>query len=265
MAVSQAAGALCLITPPEPESRQPRGGPDRSGAGLYAIFMHVARVTFQFASIRQDGGLKRPKNGHGKGTHTMHSLGIFMLRPIVLGLTLALALPTVCLAAEEQPSFSPKSFLSDRDEQDLLKQVPAAKPEDVASPDAIVRAMHDAVSGPRGQWDDRRLRSLFIPDALIEYTDEDGKNPPRLRTITVDELVRILKDLHQKVAWYEKAGALHVTELHRKGEGPVLAVVPHTGNEGTRPVTEPEASRPSTSVTQLVKLQGRWWITSHAW
>jgi len=45
---------------------------------------------------------------------------------------------------------------------------PAAKPADVASPDAILAATYDVISGPAGQqrdWD--RFRSLFVPGARL--------------------------------------------------------------------------------------------------
>jgi hypothetical protein len=45
---------------------------------------------------------------------------------------------------------------------------PAAKPEDVSSIDAIVGALYDVISGPKGQqrdWD--RMRSLFLPDGRL--------------------------------------------------------------------------------------------------
>lgn len=45
---------------------------------------------------------------------------------------------------------------------------PAAKSADVQSVDAIVRALYDVISGPKGQqrdWD--RMRSLFLPDGRL--------------------------------------------------------------------------------------------------
>ena len=45
---------------------------------------------------------------------------------------------------------------------------PVAKPEDVSSIDAIVGALYDVISGPKGQqrdWD--RMRSLFLPDGRL--------------------------------------------------------------------------------------------------
>src|ERR1700751_2167706 len=45
---------------------------------------------------------------------------------------------------------------------------PAAKPEDVKSPEAILGAVYSVISGGKGQardWD--RMRSLFVPDARL--------------------------------------------------------------------------------------------------
>jgi hypothetical protein len=45
---------------------------------------------------------------------------------------------------------------------------PAAKPDDVKSPEAILNAVYSVISGGKGQardWD--RMRSLFVPDARL--------------------------------------------------------------------------------------------------
>src|SRR5690606_16690242 len=78
----------------------------------------------------------------------------------VLGLLacLLLALPAARAAAQENAATPP-----------------AARPEDVASVDAIIAALYDVISGPAGQardWD--RFRSLFLPGARLIAT---GKNP----------------------------------------------------------------------------------------
>lgn len=188
-----------------------------------------------------------------------------MLRTIALSLGVALAFSHVAAAADAQVSFEPKTYLMNQSGADLLKRVPAARPDDVSSPEAIVRAMHDAVSGPRGHWDDKRLRSLFVPEALIEFTDEGTDGVPRIQSISLDELVRMFGELHAQTSWYERAVSLNVVTMQRKGEKATLAVVNHTGDESTHPLTGPETKRPATSMTQVVKLQGRWWIVSHTW
>jgi hypothetical protein len=44
---------------------------------------------------------------------------------------------------------------------------PAADPADVASIDAILAAVYEAISGPAGPRDWDRFRSLFIPEARL--------------------------------------------------------------------------------------------------
>lgn len=44
---------------------------------------------------------------------------------------------------------------------------PAAKPADVTSPDAILGATYDVISGPPGKRDWDRFRSLFVPGARL--------------------------------------------------------------------------------------------------
>src|SRR5438128_399255 len=64
----------------------------------------------------------------------------------------------------------------------------AADPKDVASEDAIVAALYDAISGPAGQkrnWD--RFRSLFVPGARLIPTGVGPDNKARIRTMTPDE------------------------------------------------------------------------------
>ena len=63
---------------------------------------------------------------------------------------------------------------------------PAAKPEDVKSPDAIVAAVYNVISGGKGQtrdWD--RMRSLFIPDARLipSSTGKDGHTDAIILTV----------------------------------------------------------------------------------
>ncbi|HSM09224.1 MAG TPA: hypothetical protein VLA33_09440 [Gemmatimonadota bacterium] len=58
----------------------------------------------------------------------------------------------------------------------LPAQTPDARPEDVASPEAIIAAAYEAISrapGERFDWD--RFRSLYVPGALmIPNTEQSG-------------------------------------------------------------------------------------------
>jgi hypothetical protein len=68
---------------------------------------------------------------------------------------------------------------------------PAARPADVASPDAIVAALYDVISGPAGQerdWD--RLRSLFAPGGrMVPVVPRQGGGF-RMVALTPDDYVQ---------------------------------------------------------------------------
>ncbi len=57
---------------------------------------------------------------------------------------------------------------------------PVAKPEDVKSPEAILAAVYNVISGAKGQprdWD--RMRSLFIPDCSPDPCYDNTWRPHR--------------------------------------------------------------------------------------
>ncbi len=90
---------------------------------------------------------------------------------------------------------------------------PAAKPADVASPEAILAATYDVISGPAGQqrdWD--RFRSLFVPGArLIPVVAKKTGSGYDTRMITPDEYA-----LHAD-AYFQKNGFAE-REISRKAE-----------------------------------------------
>jgi hypothetical protein len=42
-----------------------------------------------------------------------------------------------------------------------------ARPEDVASQEAVIRALHESVCGPKGEWNSDHFRSLMLPNAIF--------------------------------------------------------------------------------------------------
>ena len=68
-------------------------------------------------------------------------------------------------AAPEKPN--PVKASAERT-QAALARLPKAKPEDVKSQDAILKALYDVISGPAGAPRDwQRFRSLFYPGAQL--------------------------------------------------------------------------------------------------
>ena len=69
---------------------------------------------------------------------------------------------------------------------------PTAQPSDVQSIDAIVSALYDVISGPRGQARDwNRMRSLFLPDAhLVPARAERDPHRADAVMLTIDGYIQ---------------------------------------------------------------------------
>src|SRR6266481_2372599 len=84
-------------------------------------------------------------------------------------------------AARQQPAVSPPP--------DPSPQVPAPKPEDVKSTDSILAAVYSVISGPAGDRDWNRFRSLFFPGATITSAAKDRQGHSHVRPPSVEQYV----------------------------------------------------------------------------
>lgn len=136
---------------------------------------------------------------------------------------------------------------------------PAADPRDVASPDAVVAALYDVISGPAGKPRDwNRLRSLFAPQAkmLAIGNRPDGSMPAAVMTVD-DYIGRVTKPFND-AGFYE-------TELARTSEafGPIMHVF-STYESRHAPADAKPFQRGINSI-QLTNDGSRWWIASLLW
>ncbi|HYR11460.1 MAG TPA: hypothetical protein VEQ60_27000 [Longimicrobium sp.] len=137
---------------------------------------------------------------------------------------------------------------------------PAADSADVASPEALVTALYDVISGPAGEardWD--RFRSLFLPGARLVYSQTLQTGEVRLHPMTVEDFIRIVTPV------YASGGGFWERDIgHRMDRfGNVVHVF--TAYETRRSAPDgPVVARGINSV-QLVRHEGRWWVVSLAW
>src|SRR5580704_18246165 len=64
---------------------------------------------------------------------------------------------------------------------------PPAKPADVSSPDAILAATYDVISGPPGTRDWDRFRSLFVPGARLIAVQKAKDGNLGVRVLTSED------------------------------------------------------------------------------
>jgi hypothetical protein len=81
---------------------------------------------------------------------------------------------------------------------------PAARPADVASIDAIIKACYDVISGPAGPRDWDRFISLFAPDARLIPTRHDSTGI-HIRTLSPQEYATRAGANFTKNAFFEKS------------------------------------------------------------
>jgi hypothetical protein len=141
------------------------------------------------------------------------------------------------------------------------KPIPAAKPEDVNSLDAIIKAFYDATAGPAGKardWD--RLRSLFVNEARMIPVRHGvhGQGGNELLTMPVDGYIELNKNYFEKGGFFEK-------EVARRAEqfGNIAQV--WSTYESRRGKDDPQPYVRGVYSIQLAFDGTRWWMVNVMW
>lgn len=134
---------------------------------------------------------------------------------------------------------------------------PAAPAADVASVDAIVAAVYDAISGPAGDRDWDRFRALFTDDARLIPTSAIGDTAIGLRVLSVDQYVERVAGYFARTPFYERQVAA-VTEHYGHIAHVFSTYESLSGPEG------PVVARGINSF-QLFFDGNRWWVVSVLW
>ena len=153
-------------------------------------------------------------------------------------------------AAQQQPT-PPKP------PQDVFAQVPAPKPEDVKSIDSILAALYGVISGPAGERDWNRFRSLFLPGATLTSAEKDHDGNIRIRPYTAEQYVSAAGGYFSKHGFFES---------------PLVSRVQTFGNvahvfcsyESRNAPSETPFARGINSI-ELAFDGKRWWIASILW
>ena len=174
---------------------------------------------------------------------------------ILLVAALLLALPSTHALQSSPPQPStpqPQTAPS----QNLSSQVSPGKPDDVKSIAAILGAVYDVISGPEGQRDWNRFRSLCVPEARLTSTAKSAASTaPRL--LTVDDYIQRAGKFFATHGFYESA---IVNRVQRFGN---IAQVFSSYESRNAPNEKPFA-RGINSI-QLFYDGQRWWVLSILW
>jgi hypothetical protein len=134
-----------------------------------------------------------------------------------------------------------------------------AKPrrEDVSSPDAIIKAMYETISGPAGPRNWYRERSLYVEGARLIPIGKRINKDGGLEIMSIEEWIEDAKAFLEENDFYE-------TEIMRKMHcyGNIIQAF-STYESRNDPDSKPIA-RGINSI-QLLKKDGRWWIVTVMW
>jgi hypothetical protein len=138
------------------------------------------------------------------------------------------------------------------------KKAPAKpRPEDVKSPDAIIKAMYETISGPAGPRNWYRQRSLYVEGARLIPIGKRVHKDGGLEIMSIEEWIDDAKAFLEENDFYE-------AEIMRKTHsyGNIIQAF-STYESRNNPDSKPIA-RGINSI-QLLKKDGRWWIVNVMW
>ena len=130
---------------------------------------------------------------------------------------------------------------------------------DVSSPEAIIAAVYDVISGPAGQkrnWE--RMRTLFVPDARMIATGKRPTGESTRRVLTVEEYIISSGPFLEKDGFFE-------TEIGRKTEQFGNIVHVFSTYESKRAATDEKPFMRGINSIQLWYDGKRWWVITILW
>jgi hypothetical protein len=138
--------------------------------------------------------------------------------------------------------------------------LPAARPDDVKSMDAIISALYDVISGDAGverDWD--RFRSLFHPGARMIPTGRNAKTGKvGARIASPEEYIKANE------AFLESKG-FHEVELGRHVDSYGTITQVFSAYEARNKRTDEKPFMRGINSIQLLNDGTRWWVMSMAW
>jgi hypothetical protein len=169
----------------------------------------------------------------------------------------AAPLAAAAQAAPARPAGRPIAELVHTPEQ-LAAMVPTARPGDVSSPQALVNACYDVISGAKGaprDWD--RFRSLFLPGAILTTTGKGKSGTMHVAVVGVEDYVLLATPQFAQDGFFETG--LH-NNLQQYGN---MAV--DFSSYASRKTPDAAPFTRGINSFQMVSDGARWWLVSIAW
>lgn len=175
---------------------------------------------------------------------------------LALAIILAIALPVAAQSSAEKPPAQQRQT-SPQAAPDLSAKAPPPSPEDVKSIDNILAALYSVISGPAGERDWNRFRSLFLPQAQLTAAVTRADGAVRIHPMSVEDYVKGAGDYFAQHAFFESPIVNRVQTF-----GNVTQVF--SSYESRHATGEAPFARGINSF-QLLYDGHRWWVVSILW
>ena len=134
-----------------------------------------------------------------------------------------------------------------------------ANPKDVESPDALVAALYNVISGPAGEkrnWD--RMRTLFLPEGRLMATGKKSDGTMGKKILTVEDYIATSGPFLEKEGFFER-------EIGRRTEQFGSVVHVFSTYDSKRKLNDEKPFMRGINSIQLWNDGKRWWILTVFW
>ncbi|MFL6301750.1 MAG: hypothetical protein ACJ71N_14195 [Terriglobales bacterium] len=188
------------------------------------------------------------------------------MRKIFFLTLFAIALMATALAQDSKPQqdqkpapeAKPPEIHAQAGEAVAPKQQPEAKPSDVDTIEHIMAATYDVISGPQGDRDWDRFRSLFYKDARLIPSGRRPDGTIGARSVSVEDYIERSRPIFLKEGFFERAVSNKVEEFDHMAE--VWSVY-----ESRHSNTDKEPFQRGINSFQLINDGKRWWVLTIYW
>src|SRR5439155_1082982 len=138
------------------------------------------------------------------------------------------------------------------------KQAPEAKPGDVDTIEHIMAATYEVISGPAGERDWNRFRSLFYKDARLIPSGRRPDGTIAARTSSVEDYIERGRPFFLKEGFFERAVSNKVEEFDHMAQA-------WSTYESRHKKDDKEPFQRSINSFQLINDGKRWWVLTIYW
>jgi hypothetical protein len=131
------------------------------------------------------------------------------------------------------------------------------RPADVASPDSIIKAMYETISGPAGKRNWQRERSLYLPGARLIPVGKRIHGASGPHVMTIDEWIEDVKPFFAENDFWEMEVMRHTDRFGNMIQA--FSTYEARSTEDGPPIAR------GINAIQLLFDNDRWWIVSVMW